>query len=48
MVEPEKTLTWVDDPETAFFEVRDGNSIKVTGKIKATVHTERGWLEFFS
>ena len=48
MVEPEKTLTWVDDPETTFLEVRDGNSIKETEKIKATVHEERGLLEFFS
>ena len=46
MEEPEKTLTWVDDPETAFFDVRDGNSIKETGKIKVIVHEERGLLEF--
>ncbi len=46
MEEPEKTLTWVDDPETTFFDVRDGNSIKETGKIKAIVHAERGLLEF--
>jgi hypothetical protein len=45
--EPEKTLTWVDDPETTLFDVRDGNSIKETGKIKAIVHAERGLLEFF-
>ncbi len=47
MVEPEKTMTLVDDPETAFLDVRDGNSIKETGKIKAAVHAERGLLEFF-
>ena len=47
MEEPEKTLTWVDDPETTFFDVRDGNSIKETGTIKAIVYTERGLLEFF-
>ena len=45
--EPEKTLTWVDDPETAFLDIRDGNSIKETGKIKAIVHAESGLLEFF-
>ena len=46
MVEPEKTLTWVDYSETTFLDVRDGNSIKETGKIKAIVHAERGLLEF--
>ena len=48
MVEPKKTLSWVDDPETTFLEVRDGNSIKETAKIKATIQAERGLLEFFS
>ena len=48
MVEPEKTLAWVDDSETTFLNVRDVNSIKETGKIKATVHAERRLLEFFN
>ena len=48
MVEPEKTLTWVDDPETASLDVRVGSSIKETGKIKTTVHAKRGLLEFLA
>ena len=47
MVESEKAMTWVDDPETVFVDVRDGNSIKATGKIKAAIHVERGLLDFF-
>ena len=48
MVEPEKTLTWVDDPETKFLDVRDGNSIKETGKIKAAVHAEKRYAGIIS
>ena len=48
MVETEKTLTWVDDSETTFLDVRDGNSIKETGKIKAIVHAERDLLELLA
>ena len=48
MVEPEKTLTWVDDPEIKYLDVRDGNSIKETKKIKATVHSVRGLLVFLA
>ena len=48
MVEPEKTLTWVDDSETTFLDVRNGNFIKETGKIKAIVHAERDLLELLA
>ena len=48
IVEPEKTLTWFDDPENAFLEVRDVNSNKETGKIKTTFHAEKGLLELLA
>ena len=43
-----KTLTWVDDHETSFLDVRDGNCIKEIVKIKATFYTDIGLLEFLA
>ena len=36
----------LDDPNTVILEVREGQELRETGKIKGAIHVPRGLLEF--
>lgn len=39
-------LKLVDDPGVVFVDVREGDELQKTGKLKGAVHVPRGFLEF--
>ena len=39
-------LKLVDDPGVVFVDVREGDELQKTGKLKGAVHVPRGLLEF--
>lgn len=42
----EEALKLVGRPEVVFVDVREGEEIQKTGKLKSAVHVPRGFLEF--